>query len=130
MMAFLNMFGVRILAVGLVLALGYIGYLSLSNAGLQYDLERKQAQIELLQGAVIRQAATIAAQQDQVETEQHLRRVAEHAIREIHDSPNASTPVPPDIAAAWAAGIDGLRDAAAAPGTNGDSGGFAELPTA
>lgn len=39
-------------------------------------------------------------------------RASDEADRAIQEAPNANTPVPTELAAAWAAGIDSVRDAA------------------
>ena len=42
-------------------------------------------------------------------------RVSDEADRAIQEAPNADTPIPPDVASAWAAGIDSVRDAGTKP---------------
>jgi len=55
-------------------------------------------------------------------------RASDEADRAIQEAPNANTPVPPDMAAAWAVGIDSVRNAGTKSpdehdmsGPNGDS---------
>lgn len=42
-------------------------------------------------------------------------RASREADRAIQEAPNADTLVPPDVASAWAAGIDSVRNAGAKP---------------
>lgn len=42
-------------------------------------------------------------------------RASDEADRAIQEAPNAQTQVPPDVAAAWAIGIDSVRDAGTKP---------------
>lgn len=50
-------------------------------------------------------------QADIQERDTIIVRVSDEADRAIMEAPNAQTPVPPDVAAAWAAGIDSVRNA-------------------
>lgn len=42
-------------------------------------------------------------------------RVSDEADRAIQEAPNAETPIPPDVADAWAVGIDSVRNAGTKP---------------
>lgn len=44
----------------------------------------------------------------------------ERAVDVVHEAPGATDALPPAVASAWAAGIDGLRPAAPASPTDGD----------
>lgn len=57
--------------------------------------------------------ASVAVHTDQAASEQvRVERVTSTVIREIEASPDASTPIPPDLARAWVAGLRGVCDAA------------------
>lgn len=47
-------------------------------------------------------------------------RASDEADRAIQEAPNADTLVPPDVASAWAAGIDSVRDAGTEPADGHD----------
>ena len=59
------------------------------------------------------QAAEVQADVDRRDT--IIIRASDEADRAIQEAPNADTLVPPDVASAWAAGIDSVRDAGAKP---------------
>lgn len=47
-------------------------------------------------------------------------RVSDEADRAIQEAPNADTLIPPDVAIAWAVGIDSVRDAGTKPADGHD----------
>lgn len=51
-------------------------------------------------------------------------RVSDEADRAIEEAPNANTPIPQDVADAWAAGIDSVRNAGTASTDKHDLFGF------
>lgn len=54
-------------------------------------------------------------QQDIDRRDTIIIRASREADRAIQEAPNANTPIPPDVAHAWATGIDSVRDAGSKP---------------
>jgi hypothetical protein len=104
-------------AVSILAALAIAYFLAL-----RADLARtKAANVRLKSELVAAQAqAKVESQASQIADTAQTRALnitvrAQEAVNAVETAPGASDPVPPAVAAAWAAGIDRMRDACASP---------------
>lgn len=105
-------------------ALSWFGYK-------EWESRDLRAQVHTLTQNLANANATLESNKKQIhelEADAHdqtqIRTVIQHAVQTIEASPNANTPIPLDLATAWAAGIDGLRDDAG----DGESGNIHNAP--
>ena len=96
---------------------GYIAHLQTETRKAQKAKADAEAQVIVTEG-------TAQAVDRLVIQERTITKEVEHVVREIDALPTGEALVPDDVAAAWADGIDGLRDDTGE--TDGDSAGKSE----
>ncbi len=109
---FFQVNGLRIVAIG-VIALASVAFYFYS--ALQLSEARREsldAQLRTANAMIQAQERAIAAVDRVNALEDRLDEIVNNSTREILDAEGADQQVPPDVAAAWASGIDGLRDPA------------------
>lgn len=82
---------------------------------LQVQLEDAQQNWSVAQQQLELSAVTISVLEATANAQQQISTIADEAVEVIEEAPNADELVPPDVALAWANGIERLR---ASPGTD------------
>jgi alkyl hydroperoxide reductase subunit AhpC len=95
--------------------------LSMYIAHLQTEMIKAKKEAETARGQVTVSEGTAQAIDRLVIQERNITHEVQNVVREIDALPTGEALVPDDVAAAWANGLDGLRDDATQP--NGDSAG-------
>jgi hypothetical protein len=103
----------RIYLVGGLLAALATG--SMYIAHLQTEMAKAKREIESIKGQVTVTEGTAQAVDRLVIQERTITQEVQNVVREIDALPTGEALVPDDVAAAWATGIDGLRDTTSQP---------------
>jgi len=80
------------------------------STGLYNLWQHDKRKLKAAQDTIAEQTRVILALEAVSVRERVVTRVVDRVVTQISESPNAEILVPSDIAAAWATGIDGLRD--------------------
>ncbi|GIU67157.1 hypothetical protein [Candidatus Phycosocius spiralis] len=100
------------LLLALCILSGYMTFLTTQVA------KAKQA-AKVAQAEALVSKATAKAIDRVTQTERRITHEVQYVTKEIEALPSADAFVPPDVAAAWGNGIDGLRNASTQPERNG-----------
>lgn len=109
---FFSTWGLRIVVVvGLVVA-GYVAYLRVNLELTQSELKATKSELKTAQEAIAAQRRAIAAVDRIEELSDQLDQIVTNSTRRVLEAEGSTDEIPTDVAAAWAAGIDGLRNPA------------------
>jgi hypothetical protein len=94
----------------------YVLILQGESARLKERLEEAELSLSVAQQQLHVNAVTISVLEATASAQHQLMVIEDEAVEAIEEAPNANEPVPPDVAIAWANGINSLR---ASPGADG-----------
>lgn len=106
---FFAMYSARIFALLFVVAVSYLGYVHVNLALTKAALKSARSEVETLGQTVRAQERAIEAINDIENFTREVRAEVRAATQRIEEAEGTNDEVPPEVSAAWAAGIDSVR---------------------